>query len=251
MVLRLPLPRQGQSLRCRGSGRNTTYRGRVTTSAHPSRAGRLAPAQGRSRWRTDPPTLARLLAGLWLFGLGDVFVLRSTLGNAPWTVLAEGVSLVSPLSIGAATVLIGVAVLCGWLPLHERPGLGTVLNVIVIGLAIDVMLPLVAAPAALGLRVVWLLLGIALIGLGSGFYLGAALGPGPRDGLMTGLHRRFGWPVSAVRAGIEIGVLLSGWALGGTVGVGTLAFAVLIGPSVGAALRLLGRAPGAAGAPRA
>jgi uncharacterized protein len=204
-----------------------------------------------SRWRANPPSLARLLAGLWLFGTGDALLIRADLGNAPWTVLAQGLALVSPLSIGVATQLIGVAVLCGWIPLRERPGLGTVLNVILIGIAIDVMLPLVPEPETLLWRAVLLGGGIGLVGLGSGLYLSAELGPGPRDGLMTGLHQRFGWPVSAVRGGIEVSVLAAGWLLGGTAGVGTVAFALLIGPAVGTALRLLGRRPVTTGMPRA
>jgi uncharacterized protein len=211
----------------------------VTTSPHVS------------RWRANPPTLARLLAGLWLFGTGDALLIRADLGNAPWTVLAQGVALVTPLTIGIATQLIGVAVLCAWIPLRERPGLGTVTNVILIGIAIDVMLPLVPAPEAMVPRIALLLGGIGLVGLGSGLYLTAGLGPGPRDGLMTGLHRRYGWPVSAVRGGIEISVLAAGWLLGGTVGLGTVAFAVLIGPAVGSVLRLLGRRPITIGMPRA
>lgn len=208
-----------------------------------------------SRWRTSPLQLARLLPGLWIFGTGDAFLVRADLGNAPWTVLAEGVSLHTPLTIGLATQLIGVMVLAAWIPLRERPGLGTVLNVVLIGVAIDVMLPLLPDPSALPGRVLLVLVGIALVGIGSAFYLSAELGPGPRDGWMTGMHRRFGWPLSRVRLGIELGVLGAGAALGGTVGVGTVAFAVLIGYSVSFSLRLMGRywpsnrVP--AGAPRA
>lgn len=212
-----------------------------------------APAPIVSRWRASPARLSRLLVGLWLFGTGDALLLAAALGNAPWTVLAEGVSLHTPLSVGVATQVIGAAVLLGWVPLRERPGLGTVLNVVVIGVAIDVMLPIVGAPTAMVWRALWGLVGIGLVGTGSGLYLTAALGPGPRDGWMTGLHRRFGWPLSRVRLGIELSVLAAGAALGGTVGVGTVVFALLIGPAVGAAVRLLGRpARGVPpGAPRA
>lgn len=205
----------------------------------------------RSRWRASPRTLLRLLAGLVVFGVGDALVVRSVLGNAPWTVLAEGVSLVTPLTIGIATQVIGGLMLLAWIPLRERPGLGTVLNIVVIGLAIDATLLVVGPIELLWLRWVSLLAGTALVGLGSGLYLLADLGPGPRDGLMTGLHRRTGWPVSAVRFGIEVSVLIAGWALGGTVGLGTLVFAVLIGPSVGTALKVLGGPRDPAGAPRA
>jgi len=185
--------------------------------------------------------LLRLLPGLWLFGTGEALLVSAGLGNTPWTVLAQGVSLHTPMSIGAATLVIGLLVLCGWLPLHERPGLGTVSNVVVISLAIDVMLPLLAVPSSVASRAGALLCGVLLIGAGSGLYLSAELGPGPRDGWMTGLHRRFGWPLSAVRLGIEAGVVVVGWALGGTVGVGTGVFALLVGPAVGTGVMLLRR----------
>lgn len=200
-----------------------------------------AAAEVASRWRASPARLARLLIGLWVFGTGEAILVHVALGNGPWTVLAEGMSLHTPLTIGVATQVIGVLVLLGWIPLRERPGLGTICNVVLIGVAIDVMLPLLPGPGSLEARFAGLVAGIALIGLGSGLYLTAALGPGPRDGWMTGLHRRFGWPLSPVRMGIEVTVMLGGWLLGGTVGVGTVAFAVLIGPAVGAAVRLLGR----------
>lgn len=203
------------------------------------------------RWRPDPGALVRLLTGLWLFGAGDAFIIAADLGNAPWTVLAQGVSLVTPLTVGVATQLIGLLVLLGWIPLRERPGLGTVLNVIVIGLAIDVMLPLIGRPDALAGRVAMVLAGVALVGLGSGLYLSARKGPGPRDGLMTGIHRTRGWPVWRVRFGIEATVLVAGWWLGGRAGVGTVMFALLIGPAVGSALRLLRHTPDTRGMPRA
>lgn len=199
-----------------------------------------APAAPLSRWRASPARLIRLFAGLWLFGTGEALLIVSQLGNGPWTVLAEGVSLHTPLTIGAATLVIGVLVLAGWIPLRERPGLGTICNVIVIGVSIDAMLLLLPEPEVVITRGISLLVGVALVGLGSGLYLTARLGPGPRDGWMTGLHRRFGWPLSRVRLGIEVTVLVLGWLLGGTVGVGTVVFALLIGPAVGRAVRLLG-----------
>jgi len=202
---------------------------------------RAVAAPAASRWRARPAQLLRLLPGLWLFGSGEALLISADLGNTPWTVLAQGMSLHTPLSIGAATFMIGLLVLCGWLPLRERPGLGTVSNVVVISLAIDVMLPLLAVPSSGGARAAALLFGVLLIGAGSGLYLSAELGPGPRDGWMTGLHRRFGWPLSAVRFGIEAGVLVVGWALGGTVGIGTGVFVLLIGPAVGTGVMLLRR----------
>ena len=189
-------------------------------------------------WRPTPGRFAELMLGLWLFGTGEALLLASALGNSPWTVLAEGVSVVSPLSVGVATIVISGCVLLGWLPLRERPGLGTVLNAVLIGVWIDVMLTVLPEPDAWPLRLAEVAAAIALVSVGSGFYLGAALGPGPRDGWMTGIHRRFGWPVWRVRLAIEVSVLAAGVALGGTAGVGTVLFAVLIGPGVGAALRV-------------
>lgn len=206
-----------------------------------------------SRWRASPAQLVRLFSGLWLFGTGDALILATNLGNAPWTVLAEGVALHTPLSVGVATQLIGVAVLLGWIPLRERPGLGTVSNVVVIGIAIDVMLQILPVPTGMAARIAALLVGVALVGIGSGLYLTAKLGPGPRDGWMTGLHRRFGWPLSWIRLGIEVSVLVLGAVLGGTVGLGTVLFALLIGHAVGWAVRMLTNRdePVPAGAPRA
>jgi uncharacterized protein len=191
-----------------------------------------------SRWRASPASLARLLAGLWLFGTGEAVLLGAQLGTAPWTVLAEGFSRQTPLSIGVATQVIGAVVLLGWIPLRERPGLGTVLNIIVIGIAIDVMLLVLPEPHGLLARAVAVLAGTAIVGLGSGLYLTAHLGPGPRDGWMTGVHRRLDQPIWRVRLLIELAVLAAGWLLGGTVGAGTLVHALLVGPAVGIGLRL-------------
>ena len=166
--------------------------------------------------------------------------MHSKLGNTPWTVLAEGVSKHSPLSIGAATIAISGFVMLLWIPLRQRPGLGTVLNAIVIGLAIAVMLPLLPGAGGLGWRYLFVLAGIALVGAGSGLYLTARLGPGPRDGLMTGLHFRTGGSLRRIRTLIEGTALVVGAILGGRAGVGTVAFALLIGPAVQAAVRALG-----------
>ncbi len=196
-----------------------------------------------SRWRTSPRNLARLMLGLCLFGAGEGLVVESELGNSPWTVLAEGVSLNTALTVGTATIAISGAVLLAWLPLRQRPGLGTVLNAVVVGLAIDATLAVM--PDDLGLAARWLLLlaGVGLVALGSGFYLGAALGPGPRDGLMTGLHRATGAPIGVTRTVVEVTALTGGWMLGGTVGVGTLVFALTIGPAVGLAVRRMSLVP--------
>ncbi len=190
------------------------------------------PAALPSLWRPTPSRLLRLLAGLAIFGAGEGCLVASELGNSPWTVLAEGVSLNVPLGIGSATVAISFAVLLLWIPLRQRPGLGTVANAIVIGLAIDATLALLPGNLGLGVRGGLMVGGIALVALGSGLYLTAALGPGPRDGLMTGLSRRTGASLRLVRVSIEVSVLVAGVLLGGTAGVGTLAFALAIGPGV-------------------
>ncbi len=183
-------------------------------------------------WRPGPLRLAILLGGLWLFGTGEACIVAADLGNSPWTVLAQGVAENTPLDIGAATVVISFAVLCAWIPLHQKPGLGTIANAIVIGVAIGVMLEVL--PSEPGDGASWVLLGggIALVAVGGGIYLGARLGPGPRDGLMTGLHARTGRSLRLVRTFIELSALTAGFLLGGTVGFGTAAFALLIGPGV-------------------
>ena len=197
-----------------------------------------APTAVPSRWRASPRRLATLLVGLAVFGAGDALLVASNLGNSPWTVFAEGVSVQTPLSVGAATVLTSFALLLLWIPLRQRPGLGTVANAVVVGLAIDATLALLPDDAPLAVRWVELAGGIALVAIGSAIYLGVALGPGPRDGLMTGLHRVTGRPVSLVRAGIELSALAAGIVLRGTFGVGTIAFALLIGPAVATALHV-------------
>ena len=192
-----------------------------------------------SLWRPTRSRLARLLVGLTLFGAGEAALAASELGNSPWTVLGEGVALHSPLAIGTATVAISFFVLLLWIPLRQRPGLGTIANALVIGLVIDATL--FALPNELGIVTRWLLVfgGVALVAVGSGFYLTAALGPGPRDGLMTGLSRTTGISLRVARGGIELTVLVTGFALGGTVGAGTLIFALAIGPGVQLAVERL------------
>jgi uncharacterized membrane protein YczE len=183
----------------------------------------------------------RVLFGLVLFGMGEALLVASELGNSPWTVFAEGLSVQTPLTIGAATFVISGVVLLCWLPLRERPGIGTVLNAVVISATIDLTLWALPDLDAAAVRWAAVIGGIACVGIGSGFYLTANLGPGPRDGLMTGIHARTGWPIFAVRTGIEASAVAIGWALGGTVGAASLLFAVLIGPAVATALRVMGR----------
>lgn len=197
------------------------------------------PWSAAGRWRAGPGTLAVLLVGLWAFGTGEALLVDSRLGNTPWTVLAEGVSRHSPLSIGAATFVISALVLLAWIPLRERPGLGTLANAVVIAVAIDVMLRVLPTPAARPGRLAEVAAAVACIGVGSGLYLTTLLGPGPRDGWMTGLARRTGRPIAAVRLAIELTVLVGGWLLGGTVGLGTVVFALTVGWAVAAAMRAL------------
>jgi uncharacterized membrane protein YczE len=182
-----------------------------------------------------------LVVGLAVFGVGEACMVRAGLGVSPWTVLAQGLATRLPITIGVATFLVSAVVLLLWIPLRERPGLGTVANAVVIAAALQAGVWLLPTPDALVLQVGMVLLGIALVGLGSGLYLTTNLGAGPRDGWMTGLHQRTGWPVGRVRLGIEVLVLGLGWLLGGTVGVGTLLFALLIGPAVAQGLALAGR----------
>lgn len=181
-----------------------------------------------------PPVLKRLANlgfGLVAFGIGVACIVRADLGVDPWTVLAEGFALHSPLSLGTATVCISFVVLLIWIPLRQRPGLGTLGNAVAVGLVVDVVLAVVPELETMVLRILALVVGVVIVGIGSGFYIGAALGPGPRDGLMTGFAQ-YGWPIRRIRTSVEAAALVSGWALGGTVGVGTLFFAVAIGPVV-------------------
>ena len=192
----------------------------------------MPPSTRSSTWLATPSRVVRLFAGLSLFGAGEACLVAADLGNSPWTVLAQGVALNTPLGIGAATIALSFVVLLLWIPLRQTPGLGTIANTVWVGSAIGVVLTVLPDDPALGSR--WMLMagGIALVAFGSGFYLTAALGPGPRDGLMTGLHRRTGLSLRLARAVIEISVLSVGFILGGTVGIGTLAFALAIGPGV-------------------
>ena len=198
---------------------------------------RIAP--GASLWRAGPRRLLRLVSGLWLFGVGEAMIVHADLGNSPWTVFAQGVAIHTPLSIGTATIVLSFLVMAVWIPLRQAPGLGTILNAILIGIAIDVTLPLLPATDGLGWRALLLAAGIAIIATGSGLYLTSYLGPGPRDGLMTALHHRTGRSLRLWRTVIESLALITGFLLGGVVGVGTVAYAILIGPGVQAAVQRL------------
>lgn len=174
--------------------------------------------------------LPQLFAGLALYGMSMAMQIRGGLGLNPWDVLHQGLSTRLPLSFGAITAITGVVVLLLWIPLRQRPGVGTVANVVVIAFAVDVALAVLPTPTGIGWRIAMMAGGIVLNGVASAAYIGARLGPGPRDGLMTGLAARTGRSIRLVRTGIEIVVLTSGWLLGGTVGVGTVLYALAIGP---------------------
>ena len=173
-----------------------------------------------------------LILGLIIFGFGEGLLILSTTGNSPWSVLAEGISKNSKLSIGAATFLVSVSVLFLWIFLRQKPGLGTIFNIIIISGMIDVTLYFFDPPSSNILKYLLAIFSVMLVGIGSGIYLVANLGPGPRDGLMTGLTKITNLPIALVRACLEISVVIVGWYLGGTVGVGTLIFAFGIGPCV-------------------
>jgi uncharacterized membrane protein YczE len=180
-------------------------------------------------WTLAPRPIGVLVVGLVLFGVGDWLVLASRFGNTPWTVLAEGLSKRSGIGIGWMTVLVSFAVLTCWAALHQRPGLGTIANALIVGTTVEMLQEHGPHPSALLLRTVMVAGGIVTVAVGGALYLSAQLGPGPRDGLMTGLGRRFNWPIARVRLAIELGVLAVGALLGGKVGLGTVLFAVLIG----------------------
>jgi uncharacterized membrane protein YczE len=181
--------------------------------------------------RTRPlPRLVQLIGGLALYGASMGFMVRAQLGLDPWDVLHQGLAQRLGWSFGAITALTGVAVLLAWLPLRQRPGIGTVSNVLVIAVAVDITLALTPPVDALPGQISLMIAAIVLNGIATAVYVGARLGPGPRDGLMTGLHAQTGWSVRLVRTAIELCVLTTGWLLGGTVGVGTVLYAVAIGP---------------------
>ncbi len=182
-----------------------------------------------------------LIFGLSLFGLGEGLLILSTTGNSPWSVLAEGISKTSGLSIGVATFFVSVSVLFLWIFLKQKPGLGTIFNIIIIAGMIDISLTLFEVPTSILMKYVLAIFSVLLVGLGSGIYLVANLGPGPRDGLMTGLTNLTNLPIALVRAFLEISAVLAGWYLGGTVGAGTLIFAFGIGPCVALGLFLVNK----------
>jgi len=200
-------------------------------------------------WSSEKPlnikpkisTFLFLCFGLTLFGLGEGLLIVSFTGASPWTVLAEGISLNVDFSIGTVTFFISLGVLFLWLFLNQKPGIGTLLNALIVAVMIDVSIALIPTPENYISQLFLAIFAVLIVGLGSGFYLVANLGPGPRDGLMTGIQRKTNLPIAGVRAFLEITVVSIGWYLGGTVGIGTLLFAFGIGPAVALGLFLVGK----------
>jgi len=183
--------------------------------------------------------VVQLIVGLAMYGVGDGLMIRADFGVDPWTVFAQGLSVHTGIGVGWITNIVGLLVLLAWIPLRQKPGIGTVANILLVGTAIQATVTLVPPTTFLPARIALLVFGILLVAVASGLYIGAHFGPGPRDGLMTGLHGRLGWPIWLCRALVEITVLVIGWLLGGDVGIGTLIFAFGIGPLVGITLPLL------------
>jgi len=212
----------------------------------PSRTIPMTPWRANTTWGliTAPYAIQRMLVlifGLMIFGIGEAFLVVTSLGNSPWVVLSEGISLNSTLNIGESTFLVSVVVLMLWIPLRQKPGFGTLANIVVIAASIELGLLIIPTVENIFLKYFYVLFGIALVGIGSALYITCGLGAGPRDGLMTGLHYKTGVRVGRVRLGIEVVALSIGAILGGSLGVGTALFALLIGQSVAVSLGVLGR----------
>ena len=175
---------------------------------------------------------AKLLIGFACFGFSIAFMKQANLGLGPWDVLSDGLAELTGMRFGTVSIIIGIVVLLLWIPIRERPGLATVLNVLLVGAFANVTLAIVQSPSGAFLRSLWFVTGLILAGLGTVLYLGSQLGAGPRDGLMLGLSRIKGWSVSRTRTGLEVLVLILGWVLGGAVGIGTVIFALTIGPTI-------------------
>ena len=198
-------------------------------------------------WSSDFPlntkprfyTVIMLITGLFFFGLGEAIIIGSGSGVSPWTVLAQGISIRTDLSVGTTTFLISIGILIFWIPLKQVPGIGTILNAIIIASTIDLTLPYLPQPNDTYLKLLQVCIGIFIVGLGSGIYLISNLGPGPRDGLMIGLQKQTGTSIPLIRTILELSAVISGWLLGGVLGIGTVLFVFGIGPCVGIGLTLV------------
>ena len=219
---------------------------KIVNMLRPSRTIPITPWRADSTWSLGTgkhhiQRLTILFFGLTIFGIGEAFLVVSSLGNSPWVVLSEGISINTFLNIGESTFLVSVLVLLLWIPLKQRPGFGTIANIVVIAAAIEVGLFFIPAVESIFLKYFYVLFGIALVGAGSALYITCGLGTGPRDGLMTGLHYKSGVRVGRVRLGIEVVAASTGALLGGSLGIGTLLFALLIGQSVAISLGVVER----------
>ena len=201
----------------------------------------ITPWRAETRWDLSLSRVLILFTGLIIFGLGDSLLIQGNQGNAPWTVFAQGLTLKTGMSIGFATLLISIFVLLIWIPLREKPGFGTLSNIVLIATFIQVGTQIFPEQSSMTTGILFDFIGIAMVGLGSALYITCGLGPGPRDGAMTGIHYRTGIRVGRVRLGIELVVLVIGWLMGGTVGIGTALFALLIGQSVAIFLGIVAR----------
>ena len=192
--------------------------------------------------KPKPLTLIFLVFGLFLFGLGESLLITSSAGVGPYTVLAQGISNLSGWSIGLSTFVISIFVLLMWIPLKQKPGMGTILNAFIIALTIEFSVYYLPYPETYPMQVLQVVVGVLIIGIGSGFYLIANLGAGPRDGLMIGLQKKTNLPIYSIRTIIEVSVVIVGWIMGGVVGLGTAIFAFGVGPSVALGLSIVGKA---------
>lgn len=228
------------------SGNSAKPLNKLMKMLRPSRTIPMTPWRAESTWSLGTgkhhiQRLAILIFGLTIFGIGEAFLVVTGLGNSPWVVLSEGISLNTPFNIGESTFLVSLAVLALWIPLRQRPGFGTLANIVVIAAAIEIGLALIPEVNNLSLKFFYIFFGIGLVGIGSALYITCGLGTGPRDGLMTGLHFKTGVRVGRVRLGIEVVALGIGALLGGSLGVGTALFALLIGQSVAISLGVVDR----------
>ena len=220
--------------------KRTELRQRIWHFLQPSKTIPQTPWTAKSNWSFSPKIFIILIFGLALFGVGEALLIQSTIGNSPWSVFAQGLSLQTTLSIGQSTALTSLAVLALWIPLKQKPGFGTLANIAVISIFIQLgvdHIPIINSNFPL--QMLYVIVGIGLVGFGSAIYITCGLGPGPRDGLMTSLHRNTGIRISRVRLSIEVIVLLAGMALGGSVGIGTAMFALFIGNSIATNLNLV------------
>ena len=199
--------------------------------------------QPASRWAPSVvlPRLPGLIAGLLLFGIGIAFMAEAGMGLGPWEVFHQGIARQLGVQLGTVSIVLGIPILAAWYPLGERPGVGTVLNIVLIGTATNVAMGVLPTVVGQPQQLLVMLLGVVTIAAGSGLYLASDLGPGPRDGLMTGLHFRFGWSIRRARTAVELTVLMLGFLAGGTIGLGTVVFALGIGPLVQVMLRIFDR----------